>query len=221
MEKKYLVVLFVALLCLSQVGTAHGVTYIRFWFGKYLELNQATIAPELYLMETNTNISIDLTFWSHYDLHVNSIRLELSMGIYDVMNTTLLEDFNWSNGFPLYRQVVFRPTATAPILELSLFINADYQYIEGNQTFEETDSLALENIFLVPQASYSNLTNQIGALQSENNNLNSSYQNVNARFQDQTKWTLLLSITTILFIATTVFEIARNRRSKHTSIGQP
>lgn len=217
--KMFLLLIFGMLLCTSLTRTAFGTAYIKGWLGNGLELDHAVISPELSQISTSGNISIDLIFWNYGDLYVNSIQMEVDEGLYNAMNVTLAKDFNWSlnshnpPGTPLERTVVFTPNK-AGIGSLSIYISADYEYTEGNLTFEQKGSIDLLSIIPVPTDSYADFWNQYVSLQADSAKLNTTYQTLNTSYQDLQKLTLFLGATTALFITATAFVVSRRHKSK-------
>jgi hypothetical protein len=95
---------------------------------------------------------------------------------------TLAKDYNWikpQNALAgtMYRLVKLTPRNSGPV---SLYIYADYQYNEGNQTIEQEGSFELINVANVLTRTYSDVLSENGVLHAQIYDLNSTVQVLSA-----------------------------------------
>jgi hypothetical protein len=107
--------------------------------------------------------------------------------------------------------VDFTPNQTG---SLSFTLYGDYEYTEGNQTVEQSNPSYITNLLYLGTVPYGTLSYQNENLVNEMNNLNASYKNLEASYNRLWDLALFLVGTSLLFVLTTAFTIARNRKAR-------
>jgi hypothetical protein len=196
------------------------------YFGSYLEFWLSFWEPAT-VFAVNQTVSVALNFWNYRVLYIKNITIVALIGNYFIINgTTVFESvpifdetvvenqtvtLEWSSPGGISRNVNFTPNQTG---SLSFDLYGDYEYTEGNQTVEQSNPLYITNLVYIGAVPYGTVLYQNENLATEVSNLSASYQNLKASYNRLLDWALFLVGTTILFILTTAFAIARNRKSR-------
>jgi hypothetical protein len=203
MRKKAFLILSLSLLLFYQaiVQDVKGTWYIRGRIGKYIYLDHIAIDPWTLEFKVNETAYFEIFLQNLKTVFVKTINITITVA--DTKHSeTLAKDYHWikpQNALAgaMYRLVKLTPRNSGPV---SLYIYADYQYDEGNQTIEQEGSFELINVANVLTRTYSDVLSENGVLHAQIYDLNSTVQVLSAAYVNIEKWTYLLGFTNIALI---------------------
>jgi len=221
MNKKFIPMLLLFFL-LSFSATIQNVngTWIRYYIGKYLTIEQSA-----YPLDIGVNQTVHFAFMMHVYKTMWIKTLEIVIEGYridDVFYNKTLRNMHVEIPPDVIGRYFEYPVEFTPTKEdyLSCYIHVEYEYNEGNQTIEQEGTFNA-NAIPVRESTYEDRLVEIGALWRDKYDLNSEIMNLNARISNLENsystlqiLTYFIAFTTFAFVVTTVYYAKIKKTSK-------
>jgi hypothetical protein len=215
MRKKAFLIFSLSLLLLHQaiVQDVKGTWYIKGWIGRYVSIDHIAIDPWTSEFKVNETAYFEIFLQNWETVFVKTINITITVAD-TKYSETLAKDYNWikpPNALAGAIHKLVKLTPQKPGL-VSLYIYADYQYNEGNQTIEQEGSFELINVANVSARTYSDVSSENAVLHVQIYDLNSTLQVLNAAYANIEKWTYLLGFTNIALIGAIILVVIVYKR---------